>query len=333
MAIKKLLWATAICCAIVANGQTASMEYTGELQTDFNGKFNFVNMLRLDGSVHLGKSVTASLATISTVKTRNNILDDLQGFSNIEADNMPLAIAVAGLTWKINDCNSVFAGIRRIDEDYFTSDVTSLFTHSSCGIYPTLSCNYPVATFPDAAMGLHFLHNSERWTVQASVYNGTAHHRFTGRDNVFRICPSSDGVLTMAQASYHTSQGGYFAGAALHYGDLEDTAQRKARTTLWASGEQQVGNQVSLFAAYSHALASDSQCRDFAGAGVRWTHRKVQVGLFTNYAHFGNINEWTTELTCKWQINDHIYLQPALHYIVNKKDSKAAGLLRMGIEL
>ena len=60
---------------------------------------------------------------------------------------------VAGFTWHINDRHSLFAGIRRIDEDYFCSDAHALFTNSSCGGYPTITFNYPVAIYPVSAMG------------------------------------------------------------------------------------------------------------------------------------------------------------------------------------
>lgn len=333
MTKRHLLTLVATACVIsTACGQTAAIEYTGELQTNFDGKYNFVNLLHLSLDKKIGKAVNLSLSTISTVKTGDHIIDDLQGFSNIEADNLPLAIAVAGITWSINENNSLFAGIRRVDEDYFTSDVTGLFTNASCGIYPTLSCNYPVATFPDAAIGLHYRHEAQRWAAQASVYNGTGHHRFTGSDNAFRVCPSSDGVLTMVQGEYHGSHGDYFAGAAMHYGRVDEVARRQARTALWAYGEQHVTSVLSLIVGYSHAFNHDSQCSDFAGLGATWQHNKITAGIFSDYARFDKGNEWATEVTCKYQLNDNLALQPAFHYVHNS-DNKVAALLRVVMNL
>lgn len=330
---RSFLLITAIACGIAAaSGQTATLEYTGELQTDFQSNYNFVNLLHLTLDHKASKSVTLNLATISTVKTNEHIINDIQGFSNIEADNMPLAIAVAGVTWSINESNSIFAGIRRVDEDYFTSDVTGLFTNASCGIYPTLSCNYPVATFPDAAMGLHYRHEAKLWAVQTSVYNGTGHHRFSGSDNVFRVCPGSDGVLTMLQGEYHGSNGDYFAGAAMHYGKLYDLDRRKARTTAWTYAEQHITPSVSLIAGYSHAFDKNSLCSDFAGVGAMWHKDKVQAGIYSDVASFADFNEWATEITCRYELNEHISLQPAVHYIHNS-DNKVAAIMRVTVNL
>lgn len=327
-----LTLATLACSTVAMMAQTVELEYTGELQTDFDGKYNFVNQLHLSLNKNVSKTVSLKLSTISTAKTGDHIIDDIQGFSNIEADNMPLAVAVAGVTWSINESNSLFAGIRRIDEDYFTSDVTGLFTNSSCGIYPTLSSNYPVATFPDAAMGIHYAHMTEQWGIQASVYNGTAHHRFSGAENVFRVCPGSDGVFTLAQGEFHGSNGDYFAGAAMHYGKLNDLDGRKACTTAWAYGEQHVSPTMSIIAGYSHAFGKNALCSDFAGVGAMWHKDKVQAGIFSDVASFTDVNEWATELTCRYDLNEHISLQPAFHFI-HSDNNKVAALMRVSINL
>lgn len=314
------------------HGQTIELEYSGELQTNFSGKYNFVNQLHFSVEKQVSNSFTLNLGTISTAKTCENILDDIQGFSNIEADNLPLALTVAGITWNINKYNNLFAGIRRVDEDYFTSDVLGLFTNSSCGIFPTLSCNYPVATFPEAGMAIHYRHEREQWAFQASLYNGTGHHKFTGKENVFRVCPASDGIMAWGQGEYHGKNGDYFAGMALHYGSLDESSTHKARTTVWAYCEQRLNPSVSIVASYSHAFHSSSPCIDFAGVGAMWQNDKIQVGVFSDVARFTDINEWATEVTCKYQINNNIALQPAIHYIHNS-DSKVAGLMRVTVNL
>ena len=128
------------------------LDYTSELQTDFSrAKWN--NILQLRADVPLSRKFSFHVASSSFVTTNEEYLaDDLQGFSNIDSWNIPFTFMVAGFTWHINDRHSLFAGIRRIDEDYF-------------------------------------------WGVQASIYNGMASDELTGRYNMFRVCPKSDGVL------------------------------------------------------------------------------------------------------------------------------------------
>ena len=178
------------------------VEYTGELQTDFK-RSRLANLLQLRAEVPLSKALSFQVQSISIASSDEEPLaDDLMGYSNIDAEDIPFALSVAGLMWHINDRHSLFVGIRRMDEDYFCSDAIGLFTTSPCGIFPTISNNHDIATYPKASMGIHYAYDTESLCLQASLYNGLGYHRFTGRENVFRICPKSDGVFGLAQAEY-----------------------------------------------------------------------------------------------------------------------------------
>ena len=123
-----------------------AVDYTGEVQTDFRQALQ-ANLLQLHADVPLSKTLSFQAASISTFASREETLaDDLQSYSNINAENIPFALSVAGLTWQMNERHSVFAGIRRTDEDYFCSEGLALFNNSSCGIFPTLSMNANIAS-------------------------------------------------------------------------------------------------------------------------------------------------------------------------------------------
>ena len=82
------------------------------------------------------------------------LIPDLQGFSNMDAyQDIRFALTVAGFTWHINDEHSLFAGIRRIDEDYFCSDGLALFTNSSCGGFPPVTGNSLIPYLPLCCYG------------------------------------------------------------------------------------------------------------------------------------------------------------------------------------
>ena len=137
------------------------LDYTSELQTNFSWA-KWVNLLELSAEVPLSRKFSFSLASLSAVTTNEDYLArDLQVFSNIEVWNIPFALTVAGFTWHINDRHSLFAGIRRIDEDYFCSDAMSLFTNSSCGGFPTITANCPVIVYPVSALGIHYAYDRE----------------------------------------------------------------------------------------------------------------------------------------------------------------------------
>lgn len=319
---------------------TLGLEYTGELQTNFGKGFNFVNLLRLNGEVRMGRKLKLQLSTLSMGKTSEEpVLYDLQVFSNIEAGNIPLTLAVAGLEWSIDKRNTLFVGVHNMNEDCFTSEVTSFFTNSSCGIYPTLACNYPIANYPMASVGVHYKFESEHVGAQAAVYNGRGATSFTGRENLFRFCPQSDGLFGLAQGEYKWRGSSYFLGGSLHYDpkgllteEFMTTSTSKLHATLWTYAEQRVTDRLNLIAGYSHAFNKDVPCHDFIGLGGKYSWGKAELGLFTDYANFDIIDEWATELTCKVTLNPHIYLQPTLHIIRTGTEWGTVGMMRLGVE-
>ncbi len=308
------------------HAQTVGVEYTTELQTNFH-ESNFVNLLRLNADMPIGKSLSLETATISIAKTRGErLIDDLQTFSNIEEENLPLALAVCGANWQMNDKHSLFLGIRNINEDYFTSPITSFFTNSSCGIFPTISANYPIANYPVASVGMHYFYDGPPFRVQASLYNGTGYNRFTGSDNVFRVCPKDDGVFGLAEVSYNHGGSCYFLGNAIHYnGNIS--------TTPWFYTEQNISLEFALLVCYSHAFSEDAECKDFIGFGTHCQLGRYQFGAFTDYANFLERNEFATELTCKIPITGHIDIQPTIHLITYDSKLHSIGMLRMALSL
>ena len=102
------------------------VEYTGEIQTDFK-RVRQANLLHLSAEIPLSSALSFEVGSLSIHSFNKELVaDDLQGYSNINADDLPFALTVAGFNWQINDHHSVFAGIRRTDEDYFCSDGLAL---------------------------------------------------------------------------------------------------------------------------------------------------------------------------------------------------------------
>lgn len=164
------------CCR--ATAQDISAQLTAEMQADAGGHTNMSSLLRIDFMQPLCKGVRLDMAVISIARTRSGGIDgSRQGFSNIDEDNTTLAPAVAGLTFTLGG-SMLFAGIRNMNEDYFTAHFMSLFTNSSCGIFPTISANYRIANYPLASMGIHLERKIRELTVMASVYNGVGYKSF-----------------------------------------------------------------------------------------------------------------------------------------------------------
>ena len=179
-----------------------ALTYTGELQTDFKTTSQ-VNLLQLHAELPLSRSLSFQATSLSVASTHDELLfENMMGYSDLDAYDKSFALQKAGLQWRINDRHTLFAGVRCMDEDYFCSDGLSLYTSPSSGHFPILSCNYFVPTYPFAAMGLHYVYETDPLCLQASVYNGTPSQDFTGRNNVFRFCPKDDGIFALAQAEY-----------------------------------------------------------------------------------------------------------------------------------
>ena len=300
------------------------VEYTGEVQTDFK-RVRQANLLHLSAEIPLSKTLSFEMGSLSIHSFNKELVaEDLQGYSNINADDLPFALTVAGFNWQINDHHSVFAGIRRTDEDYFCSDGVALFTNSSCGIFPTLSFNFPIATFPEAAWGIHYKYDTEPLCLQASLYNGAGNHRFSGRNNVFRFCPQSDGIFAIGQAEYRYRDSHYYLGASLH-------TEPDVRPSVWTYAEQALAPHLTLLAAYGHTFGRDNVCNNFYGLGAKYGIKNTEFGLFTDYTNIDDIHEWATELICSHQFTNYLTVKPVLHILHTDGDTKCIGMLRFDI--
>lgn len=302
------------------------VDYTGEVQTDLK-KVRIANLLQLRANVPLSRNLSFQVHSISTLSTNEEPMAfDLQGYSNIDVYDfrIPFALSVAGVTWQLNERHSLFAGIRRTDEDYFCSDALALFTNSSCGIFPVVSWNFPIATFPYASMGVHYVYDHKNLCLQASLYNGVGYYRFSGRANVFRFCPKSDGMFAIGQAEYRYRDSHYFLGASLH-------TKPKKKPSAWVYAEQALMPNFTLLAAYGHAFGSGIACRNFCGLGGKYILKRAELGVFSDYVRVLDIDEWATELICSLHLTDFLQLKPVLHIINTNGTTKCVGLLRVDI--
>jgi hypothetical protein len=110
----------------LAHAQSFNGQYISEWQWDMNRNTNLINQLRLELSVPIGKGKDSfEAATLHVAKTNDGIIDDWQGFSNIDADNNFAMLAVLGYMHEWNS-GHLFVGVRNVNEDFFTSDVTAL---------------------------------------------------------------------------------------------------------------------------------------------------------------------------------------------------------------
>ena len=139
--------------------QRVKWEISGTTEGLWNitdGKTGWCNLLEVSAETGLWKNAQLETAAISTYNLGIPVAGDLQAFSCIDAGpDKAFRLIEAGIRQNIGDKGSVYAGLRNIDMDHFTTPFTALFTNASHGNFPILSANFPLATYPLAALCLH----------------------------------------------------------------------------------------------------------------------------------------------------------------------------------
>ena len=337
-----------LCCS----AQVVDAIYTTELQYAGKSKYNWVNLLRIEASLPV-KNGSFDIVAQHIYKVRKErIADDWQVFSNIEENNLPGSLAVLGYTQNLGSM-SLFAGVRNVNEDYFASPVSSIFTNSSCGIFPTLSANYPLPNYPLSALCLDYKLQAGDWHFESSLYNGVARSGFGDKGGVFAFNPRRDGLFSISSLSYESNVGNYFCGFALrdrlYSGNVdgnsiqdsplqaEEEVSKQMNVAWWLYAEQPLykvdKKRIDLLAQYSENRSVTIGCRQYAGLGATFSTvtsegRKRAAGVVVNYARFTYGFEVACEVTCKWQLVEHLSLQPALHWIKNNQGVYCIGMLR-----
>ncbi|MBK5722232.1 carbohydrate porin [Dysgonomonas sp. Marseille-P4677] len=352
---KKIIIVTILLLIYTTKAQTQNIElsYTTEFQNNIGSKSNWVNLFTLSGNFTPWRNGKFSIQTISIYKIQEKrIANDLQTFSNIEEDNMGINLFHIGYTHKINDL-TLFGGIRNMNEDYFTGEYTSLFTNSSCGIYPTISYNYPVANYPLSAMTLHAEFRFKKsFCIKNSLYNGVARELFSKEGSLFSIDPIKDGILNITEFSYSSKSnyhGLYNIGTLFHtnHNSFNEYKQEKKKTkkmnyVLWANAEQSIYKQenkeVGILIQGSLAPTNKNDCFYYYGIGATLSgfvsNRKYdKLGVFINKAIFHENAETAIEITWQYNLNKNIIIQPAFHYIKTGTSQNKIGIIRCNYTL
>lgn len=311
-----------------------------------DGKVGWCNLLDASMQTKLWKGASLDLGALATYNLNTPVVDDLQVFTSLDAgSDKAFRLIQAGLTQEFGEHFLLFAGLRNVDVDHFTTPFTGLFTNASHGNFPVLSANFPLATFPVAAMCLHTeIRPIKGLTIRESVYNGVASDRL---DEQFRICPQSDGVFNIGSVSYHLGEseeehnGHYTLGYALGTSPSEEFENELTYNyALWALVEQPIvklgRTELSGLLQGGASPATRSSCRGYWGAGLllgNITKNEAQIGIVVNRALYADGRETDVELTGSFPVCKYFTLQPAVHCINTNGHYTAAAQLRAIVEI
>lgn len=312
------------------SGVQYSIDYTSEIQTNLE-KVKSANLIEAHFTCPLGERLTLDFGSISTFSSsQEEMAYDLQGFSNIDNFFLPFALNMAGLSVNMGEGGVLFAGVRGVDADYFCTDGLSFFTNSSCGVLPTLSLNHDIAIFPNAAPGIHYMKERDKFRFQASLYNGYGHHELFGEESVFCFRPKRDGLLALSEIKYNHGSGQCYLGGSLrYYGSNEN----KLSAGAWIYAEEKLSEKFTLITVYSQDFSRDALCRNYAGLGGIYDTGKASLGLYANHASFEDMHETALEAICSIPVTRWLSLQPILHLISHPGNLCAVGVLRICVEL
>lgn len=329
------------------------MEYTTEFQVNLHGQCNWANLLRNHFDLDLCRNIALEADMIHIYKpVAGRIADDLQVFSNIEDDNLPASLSVLCFRYT-GRFVKVFMGIRNVNEDYFISPVTSLFTNSSCGIFPTISSSESIPNYPLSTLGVHAEVGSDSWFLKASLYNGKSGSGFSS-GGVFNVNPIRDGYFGIMSLNSDTGYGCYVVGGTFHCFMRNTTEEGIGKTpekkekikikeyTLWTLNEIPVFRRncryVNIMFQGAVNLTAENGCRNYIGAGINLENiidlrKNNNLGFFVNRADYIGKTESASEITWRVDLSGHLYIQPSFHFICSGRNIYNAALIRVGVSV
>lgn len=304
--------------------------YTSEIQSDFGSGLKWVGFMQNNLNIYFphknkreGSEITIELITIySTSATR--LANDQQTFSNIEGPDLLLSPFLMGYTYHFKN-HKIFAGFRNVNEDYFTTDYTSLFTQSSAGIHPVLSANFELANYPQTGLAVFLETNpSSCLRMRSSVYNGVSGSFFKGENNPFGFNYQNNGLFLMHDMLLTKTGLRYNIGVLAH---LSGNRQKRGGA-LWGLVEKAIYStnsmELGVVADASYAFMSAPQCSyywslGFVADGLLGKKAKSIISSRLFCAHFRKGKEFDLELNWLYQINSSLRIQPAIHLLHTDK--------------
>lgn len=331
---KALLFVACISLSLTAAAQVDwAVTYTTEGHYGVSQqKAAWANLMNLDLGIGLWRNATLNLSTLSSFDTCESVSDDRQAYSNIVAENRALRLFLLELSQSWNWLE-LGIGIGHINNHFFATEHSALFTGASHGIYPTVGDNYGLGNFPVSSLGINAdVRLTNRLHAHIHGANGAASDRLNEQ---FRLRPHEDGLLGIAELRWVNDPNDEHQGS-WHLGAVREGCKSSGNgTTLFIYGDQPLvswgESHAGVLLQGSWAKGNDITCRSYIGAGL-WgdeigSHH-IYTGLIANRAVY--VDGWETdiELTSVIPVYDWLQLQPALHLINTDSRWDTVALLR-----
>lgn len=291
-----------------------------------------------------------------------NLIGDFQVASNIEAGTHTF---IQEFWYKQSFANfDIKLGLQDLNADFIVSDYAGDFMNSSFGVPSLISDNVPLPIFPLTTLGINLKSRiSDAFTIQTALFDGMPESFDNNEYNLDWSIKSGDGALIFSELQFSTSinklEGTYKAGSYYHShlkcknevtGCYETVFKRNygfyiiMDQRVWKKGEF---SSLGLFAQFAVSPSAINPHHYYFSAGLNYSglfddNGDDVVGLAFAHAGFGRgeiSDEMTIELFYKARVNENLFLQPDVQYIINpagagvKLDNALAAFLRFGINL
>ncbi len=274
-----------------------------------------------------------------------NLSGDFQGISNIEAGNNTYLYEL----WYRQDAENfgVIVGLQDLASEFVFTEHGSLFLNGSFGVHSIIADNVPSAIFPLTALGaqIHWM-PLNGLLLKAGVFDGMPDDFSKNKYNISWELSSGNGIFSIYEVNLNTEifnalPGVLKAGAYFHNSELTEYSnngfyltadqfvkEEKASVFLQAavSPKNKNNNYIYLGGGMTYYGLFDSRPEDVFGFGAAY------AGFASGYSR----GETALEITYKVQLDENIFIQPDLQYIINPSGTEEklpdafSGILRFG---
>lgn len=264
------------------------------------------------------------------------LVGDVQGFNNIEAGNHTF-LQELWFNQQIGKVN-ITLGLQDMNVDFAASHYGSAYINSSFGIHSTFSSNISSPIFPLTSLGLTILWDiTPTLTWKNALYDGEPSDFHQNPFNINWKLSGRDGVLWMSELQKNIEinrdlPGYYRFGAFVHeHTELDtilNTDHKMWRYGLYFVGDQRLilfpnGHNLGLFTQMSYCPQKESDNYLYIGGGLSvhgmGNRMHDHYGIGVAYARLRSkaASETAIEAFYKYRINEFMYVQPDLQYILN----------------
>ncbi len=306
------------------------------LQISFDtedAKFWKGGQLFINGANTHGSDPTADLA------------GDFQGVSNVETGNWTYLYE---LWYRQTFGNlSVTIGLQDLNSEFASSKNAGLFLNGSFGIHSTIADNLPSPIFPLTAFGAQLQYRlSNKITAKVIVFDGCPDDLEKNPHNLKWDIKKEDGLLSVYELTFNDSIfknmpgtfkiGSYFHNHITVINQETENQEVSNNYGFYMVADQLIyknlkGQQISLFTQASMSPYQKNDNWYYVGLGCNFQglfKKRMDdiVGFAIAHAGFKNkiySHETTFEMEYKAQLNDNLFLQPGVQYIIHPSGTSA----------